>query len=92
MVAAQHERDQVVVLALDDQRFQAAVRRHAEPGGKIFDGVHARGIDGFHCPARRRAFSGRGQGFGHLHVGRVTATLGEGNGVLARIGEHVEFL
>ncbi len=92
MVAAQRQHDEIAVLTFHDQRLQAALRRNGEEGAQLGDAVNVRRVDASHRLARRRPFAVRRRAGNQLQVDGELAARGEGDGVLARVREHVELV
>ena len=92
VIAPHDERDHAAVRALDQQGLEALRGIDLQEFGQLRDGARARGAHFLHRRHGRAARLGGGERLGHLDVGGVVIRIGPGDGVLARVGEHVELL
>ena len=65
---------------------------HAEKRADFLDGFLRRRGDALECRGGGRPRGRRRKRFGHFDIGRVIRSVGKRDGVLARIGQHLEFV
>ena len=92
VVAAQQQDDEAAVRALDDQRLEQARGRQREEFRDVGDGARIRCRDLAQLFSRGRARLARRQRLCELEVRGVFVAVRKHDRVLARVGEHVEFL
>ena len=92
VVAAQQQRHHAAIAAFDQQGFDGLFRGHLEEIAHFLDAVLARRGDLLHRLLRCRARRARRDRLGQLDVGGIVGIGAEGDGILARIRQHVEFV
>ena len=97
MVTAQQQHDQLAVLAILDAThhgndLDSLCQWQAEQRGNILTTLLVRRSHLFHRSARRPTRCGGSNGFGKFDVGGKVRRRTVSNGVLARIGQHVELM
>src|SRR5580658_2384963 len=92
VVAAQHQRHDLIVLTVDDQGLHAARRLDPEDLRQLRDGAHARGRHAAQRLVRSGPRAGRRHRRGGLETRGVIVAVGEHDRILAGRREHVELL
>ena len=93
MIAAQQQGHRGRFRSRYQQGLQALLGRNVEELAEIGDGAHARRGDAPQVPAGRRPERFRGRRHRHrFHVGGEAVGVRKGDGVLAGVGQHMEFL
>ena len=91
-VAAQQHRHRLALVGLDDQGLDQALGGNLQKEGHLLDRFAGRGQHLFELLRGSRRRDRGGFDFRLLHIGRVLAAVAGDDGVLARFGQHHEFM